>query len=862
MAIAGEPSSSECIIAAVPDVKVATLSADTLVPNVQQNGSVPAAAQHADGGALMRSESSTARAGRHSGASEDREAICKSEEGLAHNEPAWCAADAEDEKSETSEYAQRNAARDSKTALLSLTFLGADDSGGIGESFEVISPSALVAEMAEHAARPEARASAFAPNRVPFLETDAVEEARAGGHALSAAIREIAPVRGDAACDTPGAESTAKSENISTNGAAAELTEEQSEQAGPNAALRKGAGPVGAREWVPRRQAEHAPEESWATAGDSVNGSTSATAANSADTPIVSEQSADIDVTEPRDHVIAGATVAGDPRDGIAEDGAFRAVALQKDDCESNSEPTHDAQKLGGIQTLPGGLPSHHPQVTDDQYINADANAEITLKGIDDALSDQPHEAPQIGRRDTEENRRSVGPPAAKPPSRVSAYRDRRGERRAPPSTEVPPGSRSSSDAAAPSKPGELKLRLSLDPIRRTALLSMYLSRLEGFAERIALGPDNFCGEQLVQAYDDRRYDDIDLPWTPTILDGELRVKGIDGYQWLRSSRRVHLFAEDIAEPGLISVGGATRGVVHAVVCRAADVAAVSEIAASTGSAQLSGHPNWLGIPEGWAVLSGFRPMHQATIPVGDALTALDPMAAIEIRFDGLGLRDRVFAEGRPPRILISGLPEGTKVTIGDQPASISGDGGWEAVGWDAPGERVVDVVPGPSASYEIVQDPWRGERWAFWDAHPGRFAQDASGLPWAEAEICGASVRAPGGKEIIAVEARPTLVALGPKGGITLLIERRDLGVSVGAIAEPAAFLISATGNRRTQGRVIWLGAAAATRRREAADLRWAAAVYDASCRHLPLDTSDGAGREAWRKAKERARRLRRFRQ
>ncbi len=795
----------------------------------------------------------------NSGEVEDREASHENAAGLATQSGlSWCAADADHEKSE---YEEQNAVRDSKTTSLSPSLFEAHDGPEARESLQAILPSALLAEMAGDTTRPQARAAALAPNSVPILGTDAVLEVRDGSPALSAAIQEIESVREDAVCVVPGGEGAAKA-NILSNGATTELPEDQSKQIAPNFALRNDAGPVDVRDGVRLREAEYAPAESWVGAGESVSALVSATAANSADNLVLSERDADIGIPEPSDLVIAGNALAEDPRGGISENGAFTGVASERQDRESNNEPSLAAQSLHEIQTLPDGIPLNHAQAADDFHIDADANAGVALESIGDAISDQPPKGPQIERRDTGGNRRSVGPAATKPSRRVSAYRDRRGERRAPLPSEEPPTSRSSSETAAPSKPGELKLRLSLSPIRRTAVLSIYLNRPEGFGERIALGSDNFCGEQLVQAYDQRRYDDIDVSWTPQLLDGELRAKSLDGYQWLRSSRRVHLFAEDLAEPGLISVGGATRGVLHAVVCRAADVAAVSEIAASTGSPQLVSHPNWLGVPEGWAVLSGFRPMHEATIPVGSALNSLDPMAAIEIRFDGLGLRDRVFAEGRPPRILISELPEGARVTIGDQPASICADGGWDAPGWDAPGARVVDVVPGPSASYEIVQDPWRADGWTFWDAHPERFGQDALALPWAEAEICGALVRAPGGREIIAVEALPTVIALGSKGGFTPLMSRGDLGVSVGASAEPAAFLISATGNRRTQGRVIWLGAAAATRRREGADLRWAAAVYDASCRHLPLDAADSAGKEAWRKAKERARRLRRVRQ
>ena len=252
--------------------------------------------------------------------------------------------------------------------------------------------------------------------------------------------------------------------------------------------------------------------------------------------------------------------------------------------------------------------------------------------------------------------------------------------------------------------PAEAKLRLSLHPIRRTARLSVVLARPDGFPERVTLHID---GQPPIEAYNAQRYDDLDLPWTGELLEGELRLASAEGFQWLRSARQVHIFAEDPSEPDLISVGAARPGVAHTLICRSGDAAAVCAASASTGSPEPTDHERWQGIPDGWTVLSGYTPVHAAALPLAAGLRPLDPGAGIEIGFEGgLAVRPRVFAQGHPPRIAISPEPVGASVTIGGQPAALAAGGGWEAPGWDVPGHHMVDVVPGPSAAYEIAADP------------------------------------------------------------------------------------------------------------------------------------------------------------
>jgi len=377
--------------------------------------------------------------------------------------------------------------------------------------------------------------------------------------------------------------------------------------------------------------------------------------------------------------------------------------------------------------------------------------------------------------------------------------------------------------------------------------------RPDGFPQRLT-----FDGQPPVEAYSLRHYDDIDLPWTDELLEGELRITSKEGYQWLRSARLVHIFTEDPDEPGLISVSAARAEHTYTLVCRSSDAAPVHTAAEATGSPKLKALSGWQGIPNGWTVLSGYAPVRTPPEPLSVELRPLDPGMGVKIEFEGgLLIRPKVFARSRPPRISIRPLPTGVEITIGGQQAQFTAEAGWEAPGWDAPGHHLIDIVPGPSVTYEIVDDPWVQTGWEFWNAHPKRFDTTIA-EPSAQAKICGACIQGPDGQAVIAAQTQQTLVALGAQSDAVRLYPRRDIPASVGFVSEPSAFLLSATGQRRYQGRVIWLGRLPTARRSRRADPEWVTAVHWATLRRLPLDGADASGEDAWREAKNRARNLR----
>lgn len=490
------------------------------------------------------------------------------------------------------------------------------------------------------------------------------------------------------------------------------------------------------------------------------------------------------------------------------------------------------------------------PEAAEGARPSSDEFKKIGLDKLDDG--DREAEPTPVIEATTIQPTRSAG----KRPRQPAVHRDRRGSRRASPAAIASSEATSVGPVPAARPAAEAKLRLALHPIRRTARISVVLTRPDGFPERVTLQAGV---EHVVNAYDTQRYDDLDLPWTGELLDGELRLASTDGFRWLRSARRVHIFAADPNEPDLISVGAARPGVAHALVCHSNDAADIRSAAVSAGSPELLAHENWQGIPDGWTVLSRYIPTHAAENSLPPDLRPLDPGAGLDILFEGgLAVRPRVYAAGHPPRVAISPAPAGASVTIGGEPATLSADGAWEAPGWDLPGQHMVDVVPGPSASYEIAADPWNMAGWDFWDAYPDRFANQTLG-PWARAQICGAQIRGPVGETVFAAETQPTLIALGLRSGAASLQRRGDVSVSIGFMAEAPAFLLAATGQRRTQGRVVWLGLTPALQASRRPDPDWVAVVRTAASRRLSLDRSDALGEDAWRKAKERARRLKR---
>jgi hypothetical protein len=525
------------------------------------------------------------------------------------------------------------------------------------------------------------------------------------------------------------------------------------------------------------------------------------------------------------------------------------AATASPSDKAQLQEFTHPDQVPGGKDAGEAGRASDDTaEAAGGAECHAGENASLVAEGavaLPDAVAeDAAREAANAG----EAGR------ASPLPSKPARHRDRRGARRM--LSPQPASQRPASVVAAIRAPAEARLRLMLHPIRRAATLSAVLARPVGYPDHVNLLLDDGAA---VSAYSEDRYDDIDLDWTPDLLSGEIRLDCKEGYQWLRSARRIHIFGEVADEPGVVSVGSAALSSPSTIVCRVEDAMAVRAAAEACGSPPLLSHDYWSGIPNGWTILAGYWPIQSATSELTSGMTGLDPGVGSEIRFSaGLRIRSASFAEGSPPRIEISPLPAGAVVTIDGQPSELGEDGAWRADGWDRPGDHLIDVLPGPSAAYRVLEDPWSKGGWEAWDAHPERFGA-LQHAPWAVAQVCGSTVSGPSGEYVVAAEATRSVVCLGLRCGSVVLQGRPDAPVAVGLLREPPAFLISASGPRRNQGRIEWLSPSAPGPSIRTIDPQWIVEVRAAASKRLPLDRAGPSARDAWQRARERARRHRR---
>lgn len=522
----------------------------------------------------------------------------------------------------------------------------------------------------------------------------------------------------------------------------------------------------------------------------------------------------------------------------------------------------HDPQLRAAEEPTAAADASHEEAVT--------AAAEAESPSTEDSGAEVLEDVPDTGMPGAGEA--GMGDEAASPQSEVTAaaanvrrpvrpavHRDRRGRQvtAQPPATDTKRPRRQASNRP----PAEARLRLTLHPIRRTVQLALVLMKPEDFPSQVTL---ELGGSPVAEALGDGQYGDIDLPWDQDLLASEIRVSSAEGFQWVRSARPVHIFAADPAQAGLVTVASAAAGAEHTIVCREQDASAICDIAESAGSVRPAALQRFTGAAAGWVVLTGYRPARAAALTPSQEFLPLDPGHAIEITLQGgLEIGRRTYAQGRPPRIRIEPMLDGVSVRIGGVEAADCGDGSWEAPGWDSPGPHLIDVVPGPTLKYEVLEDPATAGGWSFWDAHAGRTA--AKEGPWSEAGICGALLAGPAAARVMAAETQPSILALGVDGKAAVLRQRPSAGVSVGFASGTPAFLLVSSGRRRSQGKVVWLGVAEAAaevlQKRQASPL-WVDAVRSAAARRLAMHKDEaGAGQSIWRKAVLLARSIKRQR-
>lgn len=423
-------------------------------------------------------------------------------------------------------------------------------------------------------------------------------------------------------------------------------------------------------------------------------------------------------------------------------------------------------------------------------------------------------------------------------PNPGAVFRDRRGASR---KIDHAARERAAGYKSAGVQRGQAELRLTIDPVNKNVALSAVLSRPEGFPDTVVLAG---LDADALQAFDETRYDDIDLEWDPELLQGELRLRDATGrYEWVRSARPIHLFSASVGEADLLTVAAAALDREHAVVCQSNAADSVVALAAEAGSPSLTDCSSWSGVPEGWMVFQGYVPSRAVADPISVDLRPLDPGHQITIAFDGgLEIRSGCFAESRAPRISIVPLPENCQVLIDGEPASQAANGAWEAEDYASPGRHLVNVVPGPSRSYEILPDPGR----TGWSADGE--TQWPTVLP--NAWICGAAIQAPAGRFAIAFEPAQSLCALGANHFVAGIPMRCDVPAAVALLSFEPAFVLVSWGGKRTQGFVLWRGTAPQSFQSAPPDRAWCAVLRAAVARRLSVKPSVDRATAAWKKA------------
>jgi len=421
-------------------------------------------------------------------------------------------------------------------------------------------------------------------------------------------------------------------------------------------------------------------------------------------------------------------------------------------------------------------------------------------------------------------------PPAKR---RAAVHRDRRGSRRAADSQKQT--ALDQAPAPVQRRPSELRLRLELDRRAQSAFLSAVASRGEGLPDAIDVDPQ---GEGLVNAFDEHRYDDVPLDWTGELLSSEIRLRDqSQGLSWLHSARTVHIFTDEPGEPDLLSSAAAITGRRHVLIVPnaiARPISALTELAGSPPPMMLAG---WRGVPDGWSILDGYVPVKAIAQELNRDLKPLDPGHPVVIALTGgLQIKGSTWAEGSPPEIRINPLPANAEVTIGPHPAEKDADGRWTAAGHEAPGTHIVDVVPGPSASYTILPDPARAGEWKTMEDTPFRLAG-----------ICGASAVGSNGRPVLALASPGIVIAIGARGGIHVFAQREGFALSFGEPPFEPEFLLMSWGQRRTHGQIVWLGRPSASTAIPPCG-RWTAAVRAAAARQLDVAPDTPEARQAWR--------------
>lgn len=271
------------------------------------------------------------------------------------------------------------------------------------------------------------------------------------------------------------------------------------------------------------------------------------------------------------------------------------------------------------------------------------------------------------------------------------------------------------------------------------------------------------------------------------------------------------------------------------------------------------------GVPAGWILFRDVTPIRAVPRCEGATnLNALCPLPDVKPEFvGGIRLGRRTWLAGFPPRIRVAGpLGPDERVMIDGQPVQPAGDGGLEALNWDATGEHRL-WFGDRAVAYEIRT---MQENWSHWSAHD--FGTGAA--------ICGAVVcrtDAARWHQVRVSASNPVLVGARPGDYFCCRVSRATRGDPI--VAEVPfvpvwALPLDPLHADRRSVRVVLLNSIEpvdekqALRRGNVGDALgpWMTAINDAGRKQLDLACESEDARRLWRRyrtvAKQLWRRLR----
>lgn len=266
-----------------------------------------------------------------------------------------------------------------------------------------------------------------------------------------------------------------------------------------------------------------------------------------------------------------------------------------------------------------------------------------------------------------------------------------------------------------------LRLQLGFDRNGAVRMLTLVAPRRAGMPEELEIRQPQ--GDIQLIALSEDRYDPVRIGDRPAILkEGvDWRGGGNSGqWRWRLGGRDLFvLVSGDVG--GVYPFGSAARLQLNArhVVLAASELRddVIGALTAAGCRAIPETAEGTTGVPAGWLLFRDVVPTR--TVPMRDEahiLNALCPLSEIQPHFEGgIRLERNVWLAGFPPRIKFTGaLGAGFRAMIDGQPASVAADGGYEAPGWDTPGDHLL--------WFEDRTDTYRlrtiTEDWPTWCAH------------------------------------------------------------------------------------------------------------------------------------------------